>query len=74
MGLGRDDGGLDQGGRDVEQRGRWADESAGTGKVGTEADVTKGNRRGAWSGKNTLRSFWPELFICADGETPNPGE
>lgn len=74
MGLGRDDSGLDQGGRDAEQRGRWADESAGTGKAGTEADVTKGNRSEAWNGKNTLRLFGPELFICADEETPIPGE
>lgn len=65
---------MDQGGGDAGQRGRWADESAGTGKASTKADVTKGNRRGAWSGKNTPRSFWPELFICADEETPIPGE
>ena len=46
MGPGRHDGGLDQGGEDAEERGRWADESARTGKAGTKADVTKGNRRG----------------------------
>lgn len=46
MGLGTDDGGLDQGGEDAGERGRGADESAPTGKAGTKADVTKGNRRG----------------------------
>lgn len=53
------------------QVGRWVSWNR---KTGTKADTTKGNRKGAWSGKNTPRSFWPQLFICADEETPIPGE
>lgn len=51
-------GGLDRSSGDVDERGRWTDESAGTGKAGTKANVTKGGRMGVQDGKNTLRSFW----------------
>lgn len=43
----RDGGGLDQSGEDVEERCRWTDESAETGKAGTKANIIKGNRVGA---------------------------
>lgn len=40
----RDDGGWDQSGEDADERCRWTDESAETGKAGTKANITKGNR------------------------------
>lgn len=47
MDLGRGNGGLDMSRRDMDEKGRWTDESAGTGKAGTKAHITNGNRMGA---------------------------
>lgn len=63
------DGGLDQSGGDADERGRWRDEPAETGKAGTKANRTKGNRMGAYSGKNTWRSFWSNPLFSAHEET-----
>lgn len=44
MGLERDNSGLDRSSEGVDARCRWMDESAETGKAGTEAITTKSNR------------------------------
>lgn len=64
MSLARDDGGLDQGGGDVEQRGRWADESAGTGKQAQRQIQQKATER-ELGAERTLRghSGLNSLFV-----------
>lgn len=73
--MGGGDGGLDQSGGDVDERGRWRDELAETGKSGIKVNITKGNRMGVYSRMNTWRSFWSNPLFSTDEEiTSQEGE